>query len=323
MLGYSLRRLIHLLPLWLALTAFAFLLGEVAPGDLTYDLARRQFGGDVEPTPAQVEALRQELGLDRSAPVRYADWLTDAIRGDLGRSFFTGRPVSEALGQALPVTARLAGSALILTLVLGVGLGIVAALYRGGPADHLLRALGLAGTSMPGYWKAYLLVSMFAVSAGWFPTQGLDHPRAFALPSVSLALGSAAVLMRLTRSAVLEALGADHVLAARARGYRRWRVVVRHTLRSALNPVLTSAGLLAGGLLGGAVVIETVFSMPGLGKLVVDAANTKDYPVVQGFALYLGSIVLLVNLAIDLLYVVVDPRVSYVSPQPEPVGAGG
>lgn len=310
--AYALRRVGYLIPLWLGLTIFSFALGKMSPGDPAYDFLRRQLGTSVEPSAEQLREVRAEMGLDRPAPVQYASWLAGALRGDLGVSLFSGRQVSDSLRDALPTTVQLALASFGLALVLGIPLGVLAALHRGRLLDHAFRLLSLAGASMPSYWKGYLLIILFAVNLGWLPSQGTNTASSYLLPSLTLALGSASVLLRLTRASVLEVLGEDHVLAARARGVPRSRVITRHTLRAAFNPILTSAGLLIGGLLGGAVIIETVFSMPGVGKLVVDAANARDFPVIQGFVLYLGTIVLLVNLAVDFLYVALDPRVRLV-----------
>lgn len=307
MKAYVLRRLAYIIPLLVALSVFSFALGQLAPGDPARALLRLQLG--TPPTDQQVAAMRERLGLEDPAIVQYGRWVRDAVQGDLGTSFRTGESVSRRLLRALPVTVELS----LLAFVIGVGaaipLGVLAALRQRRLIDHASRVAALGAASLPSFWFGYLLIIVFSVRLGLFPTQGTASVISYVLPAVTLAVYAAGVLLRLTRASMLEVLGEDFVLAARARGLARSRVVVRHALRVALNPVVTYAGLVMGGLLGGAVIVETVFGMPGMGKLVVDAINDRDFPIVQGFVLYFGTLVLVVNLLVDLLYVVLDPQV--------------
>ena len=253
-----------------------------------------------------------ELGLDRPLAVQYGRWVRNVVTGDLGRSFHSGQPVAGVLRRALPVTLELALLAFLIVLVVGIGLGVGATLAHGGLADHAIRLLTLAGASLPPYLFGYVLIIVFSVHFGLLPTSGISSPTAYLLPAVTLAVYPTSVMVRLTRTSMLDVLGEDFVRHARGRGLPPFRVVRRHALRVALNPVVTYGGLVLGGLLGGAVIVETVFGMPGIGKLVVDAIKDRDFPVVQGFVLVFGAIVVLVNLAVDLLYAVLDPRVRLV-----------
>lgn len=307
---YVVRRLAYVVPLLLALSVFSFTLGQLAPSDPARALLRQQLG--TPPTDAQVARFRERLGFDDPAVVQYGRWLGDAVEGDLGSSFRTGESVADSLLRSLPVTIKLSLLAFVIAVGMAVPLGVLAALRRHKLVDHLSRVFALGGASMPSFWFGYLLIIAFAVQMDMFPTQGATSPISYVLPAVTLSVYALGVLVRLTRASMLDVLGDDFVLAARARGLPHRSVVVRHALRVALNPVLTYSGLLIGGLLGGAVIVETVFSMPGMGKLVVDAINDRDFPIVQGFILYFGALVLVVNLAVDLLYVVVDPRVRLV-----------
>lgn len=304
---YVVRRVSYVVPLLVALSVFSFALGKVAPGDPARALLQQRL--DHPPSEEQVEEFRKRLGLDDPAIVQYGRWVTSAMRGDLGTSFRTGESVSASLLSSLPVTAKLSLLGFVIAVGAGVPLGVLAALRRQRLWDHISRVFALGAASMPSFWFGYLLIIAFAVQLNIFPTQGTERQNSYILPAITLSVYALGVLVRLTRASMLDVLGDDFVLAARARGLPRRSVVIRHTLRVALNPVLTYSGLLVGGLLGGAVIVETVFAMPGMGKLVVDAITDRDFPVVQGFVLYFGTLVLLTNLMVDLLYVVVDPRV--------------
>lgn len=312
MKAYLVRRVAYLVPLLMGLSVFAFALGKLAPGDAAAALLRQQLSEP--PTQQQIEQFRQRLGLDDPVVVQFARWAADAVRGDLGTSFGTGQSVARSLWQALPVTVELTALAFVIAVGCAIPLGVIAARRRGTVIDHISRVAALATASLPAFWFGYILIVVFAVQLQMFPTQGSGSATSYMLPALTLAVYPLGVLMRLTRASMLEVLGDEFILAARARGLPRLNIMV-HALRVALNPVITYSGLLIGALLGGAVIVETVFGMPGLGKLMVDAINGRDYPMVQGFVLYVGALVLLVNLVVDLLYVAVDPRVSLVQTQ--------
>ena len=307
MLRYIARRLAYLVPVWLGISILAFALALLAPGDPVRQIL--QAGGIDAPSPEQVMAMRRELGLDQPGPVRYAIWLGDAVRGDLGRSYRTGEPVLQSLIDRFPRTAMLALLAVGLGLIIAVPLGIVSALFRDSAVDQLARLGALIGASVPSFWLAYLLILFFAVQMRVLPVAGASEPRHIVLPALTLAIGAAASLTRLTRSAMLEEMFQDYVRTARSKGLRERAVVVVHALRNALIAIVTITGIRLAALLGGAVIVETIFAWPGIGKYVVDSIFNRDYPTIQGFVLFTGTVVLLVNLAVDVSYVWLDPRV--------------
>ena len=307
MLRYIARRLAYLIPVWLGISILAFALALLAPGDPVRQIL--QAGGIDAPSAEQVTALRRELGLDQPGPVRFAIWLGNAVRGDLGRSYSTGEPVLQSLIDRFPRTAVLALLAVGLGLAIAVPLGIVSALFRDSVVDQIARLGALVGASIPSFWLAYLLILFFAVQLRVLPVAGASEPRHIVLPALTLAIGAAASLTRLTRSAMLEELFQDYVRTARSKGLRERVVVVTHALRNALIAIVTITGIRLAALLGGAVIVETIFAWPGIGKYVVDSIFSRDYPTIQGFVLFTGTVVLLVNLAVDVSYVWLDPRV--------------
>ncbi len=307
MLRYISRRLAYLIPVWLGISILAFVLSLLAPGDPVRQILQ-QSGIDA-PSSEQVIAMRRELGLDEPAPLRYVRWLGGALRGDFGRSYRTGEPVLLALMDRFPKTAQLALLAVALGLLIAVPIGILSALWRDSLVDQFARLGALLGASIPGFWLAYLLIILFAVQLRVLPVAGASEPRHIVLPALTLAIGAAASLTRLTRSAMLEELFQDYVRTARSKGLRERVVVVAHALRNALITIVTVTGIRLAALLGGAVIVETIFAWPGIGKYVVDSIFLRDYPTIQGFVLFTGTVVLLVNLAVDVSYVWLDPRV--------------
>jgi peptide/nickel transport system permease protein len=306
-LRYIARRLAYLIPVWLGISILAFALALLAPGDPVRQVL--QASGIDAPSAEQVIALRRELGLDQPGPVRFAIWLGNAVRGDLGRSYSTGEPVLQSLIDRFPRTAVLALLAVGLGLAIAVPLGILSALFRDSVVDQIARLGALVGASIPSFWLAYLLILFFAVQLRVLPVAGASEPRHIVLPALTLAIGAAASLTRLTRSAMLEELFQDYVRTARSKGLRERVVVVTHALRNALIAIVTITGIRLAALLGGAVIVETIFAWPGIGKYVVDSIFSRDYPTIQGFVLFTGTVVLLVNLAVDVSYVWLDPRV--------------
>ena len=307
MLRYIARRLAYLVPVWLGISILAFALSLLAPGDPVRQILQQ--GGIDAPSAEQVVALRRELGLDEPAPLRYLRWLGGAVQGDLGRSYRTGEPVLLSLADRFPRTAELALLAVFLGLLIAVPIGIVSALFRNSLLDQGARLCALVGASVPSFWLAYLLIILFAVQLRILPVAGASEPRHIVLPALTLAIGAAASLTRLTRSAMLEELLQDYVRTARSKGLRERAVVVGHALRNALITIVTVTGIRLAALLGGAVIVETIFAWPGIGKYVVDSIFLRDYPTIQGFVLFTGTVVLLVNLAVDVSYVWLDPRV--------------
>lgn len=312
MTGYIARRLAYLAPVLVGVSLAAYSLINLAPGDPARIILQRLGTGPV--TDAEVEALRDTLGLDDPFGVRYARWMGDAVTGDLGISYRTGEPVRQELSRRSLRTLEIALPAFLLALAIGVPVGTLAALRRNRVADHLSRLGALAGASIPSFWLAYLLILLLAVRAGLLPVAGRGTVAHLVMPTLALAFGAAAGLMRLTRASVLEVLGDDHLRTAKAYGLRPRVVVLRYILRNALIPVVTLAGLRFGSLLGGAVIIETIFAWPGLGKHLVDSIYDRDYPSIQGFVLFIGTAFVLINLLIDVLYVWLDPRVRLGQP---------
>lgn len=312
MLKFIIRRVLLMIPILLGVSLVTFIIIRFIPGDPVKVL----LGADRRTTPEQIENIRRAYGLDQSYPVQYLKWLGHVITGDLGQSLRTGRPLTQELGLRLPVTAQLTAFAAILGSIPAIIAGTAAAIRRNSKLDYLTTISALAGISVPNFFLATLLVLLFSFKLKWLPNVGY---RSFAsdpvmnlklmiLPSLSLALPFMAVLMRFTRSAVLETLNQDYVRTARAKGLRPWKVVMRHVMPNAGIPVLTVAGIQVASLLGGAVIVEQIFALPGVGRYIYEAIQNRDYPVVQGVTLVLATIFVLVSLLVDILYAVLDPR---------------
>jgi peptide/nickel transport system permease protein len=304
---YLLRRLAYLVPIWLGISVVAFTLANLTPGDPARLMLQRQLGR--QPTAEETAVVREELHLNDPFVVRYFRWLEGAITGDLGTSYRTGESVMGALAERFPNTLQIAALGLAIAICVALPLGILAAVWRNSPIDHASRIIALLGASMPGFWVAYLLILLFAVKLQLLPVAGKGTWQHLILPSVTLGLAACASLMRLTRSEMLEVLGQDFIRTSRAKGLGQRAVVIRHALRNALIPVMTVAGMRFAGLLGGAVIVETIFAWPGIGKFVVDSIFDRDYPVIQGFVVFMGTVFLLVNLLIDVSYAWLDPRI--------------
>ena len=309
MIAYIVRRVISLVPVLIGITLLAFALGNLAPGDpagLIYSIRNGE-----PPTDMQaLEAIREEFGLNDSLVVRYLRWTGNALQGDLGKSYRTGRPVVSEFALHLPHTFRLAFSGLLVGLLLAFPLGMIAALFHNSFPDILVRFFSMLGAAMPSFWTGYILILIFSVRLQLLPVAGADTWRHFVLPATVLGIGTAASVSRLLRSSLLEVLRADYVRADRARGISWYRITFVHVLRPALIPVLTHLGGVFGYLIAGAVIIETVFAIPGLGRLITGAISFRDYPLIQGFVVFTGTLFVLVNLVIDLSYSFIDPRVS-------------
>jgi ABC-type dipeptide/oligopeptide/nickel transport system permease component len=302
MLRRVLRQLVLVLPTLLGVVTLVFAFLHLVPGDPVEIML-----GD-SAAPADVAALRHDLGLDRPLPAQYARFLMRIAHGDLGRSIAFRAPVATVIGDRYPATLELAGAAFLLALSLAVPLGVLAAARAGSMLDRLTRIASLAGACLPSFWLGPLLILGFSIGLGWLPVSGRGGPLHLILPAVTLALGMMGVLVRLVRASMLEALGEDYIRTARAKGTPGWRVVAVHALRNALMPVTTVAGLQAGALLAGAILTETIFAWPGLGRLVVEAISARDYPLVQGCVLTIGVSYVTVNLVTDLVYQAIDPR---------------
>ena len=307
---YLLVRILSLIPLLLGISVLAFLLSNLAPGDPATVMAYRL--SDAPPSEEQIAAIRREYHLNDPLPVRYAYWFASAVRGDLGRSFRTREPVLKELARHFPATLQIACGALVISLVIALPLGVLAAVRRGSWLDHLARITALLGASLPSYWLGYLLILVFAVALGWLPVAGRDGLSAMILPALTLGLGTtAAKLARLTRSGLLEVLNEDFIRTARAKGPSERAVIWRHALKGAMIPVVTITGIEFGHLLGSAIIVETIFAWPGVGKLLADSIYDRDYPMIQGFVLVMGTVFTILSLITDLLYRWLDPRIRF------------
>jgi peptide/nickel transport system permease protein len=296
------RRIVLLVPTLLGVATLVFAFLHLVPGDPVEIMLGESAA------PADVAALRHELGLDRPLPAQYVRFLARAVRGDLGRSIAYRAPVARVIASRYPATLQLATVALALALVVAVPLGVLAAIRPGSPVDRLARLASLAGVCLPTFWLGPILILVFSLALGWLPASGRRSAASIVLPAATLALGMAAILVRLTRSSMLAVLREDYVRTARAKGAPEWRVLAVHALRNSLLPVTTVAGLQAGALLAGAIITETVFAWPGLGRLAVQAIDARDYPLVQGCVLAIGVTYVAVNTVTDLLHRAIDPR---------------
>jgi ABC-type dipeptide/oligopeptide/nickel transport system permease component len=262
-------------------------------------------------SPEQVAQMRAQLHLDEPIPVQYGRFVGNALRGDLGTSIRSRRPVVTEIAENAASTAQLAVAGMLVAVVLGIPLGLLAALRRNSWLDVASMAVALLGVSMPSFWLGLLLIFVFSLQIGWFPATGGGDIVHLVLPSVTLGAIASAIIARLTRSSMLEVLGQDYVRTARAKGLAWWGVVVRHALKNALIPVITIFGLQFGNLLAGAVIVETVFSRPGIGRLIVGGILAKDFPLVQGTVLFVATGYVLINVLVDIAYGFVDPRIRF------------
>jgi peptide/nickel transport system permease protein len=304
--GYIAQRMLQLIPVLIGISVATFLMLHLVPGDPV-----SIFAGDKPLTEERAAEIRHQLGLDRPLWVQYWDYAIHAVRGDLGRQLRSQRPVLESILEVFPGTAQLTIAALIIAVTVGVALGVIAALAHRTWLDTATMALAILGVSMPVFYSSLLMILFFSFKLEWLPATGQGGLERLVMPAVALGLISAAVLARLVRSGMLEVLGQEYIVTARAKGLAHLVVVWRHALKNALIPVITMIGLQLGTLLGGAVVTETIFSRPGVGRLAVDAILSRDYPLVQGTVLFGACGYVLVNLIIDVLYTLVDPRIRY------------
>jgi ABC-type dipeptide/oligopeptide/nickel transport system permease component len=305
MLQFLLRRIVLLIPMLLGVSLVTFIMIHLVPGDPVVTLMGTAVNG-----AAGLQQQRHELGLDQPLPVQYARYLGNALHGDLGTSIRSGRPVLSEIGDRLPATLTLTLAAMAIAIVMGVGIGLVAAATRSRTLAGSVMLLSILGISLPTFWLGLLLIDLFALNLRWFPVLGNTSFNGLILPAITLGLPAAAVLARITRAGMAEVLRQDYIRTARAKGVRRSRVVLGHALRNGLIVVLTIAGLQFGGLLAGSIIVESVFSRPGLGSLVVNAILNSDYPVIQGVVLVFAVIYVVINTLLDILYGIVNPRIQ-------------
>ncbi|MBL0385273.1 ABC transporter permease [Tumebacillus sp. ITR2] len=311
-MAFLVRRLLLAVPVIFLVTVLVFSLMHMLPGDPATVILGQ------EAPPEAVAALREELGLNQPIVTQYLHWIGGVLHGDLGRSLVDHTPVSELLAQRLPVTVELTIGTFVIALLIAIPAGILSATRQGKFLDYISSILAMSGMSIPSFWLAMMLIVLFAVKLGWFPASGytpfFENPAAnltaMILPMVATAMREAAVLMRMLRSSLLEVMNADYIRTAYSKGQRERVVVLRHALKNALVPVVTTSGLMIAGLLGGLVITESIFSIPGFGKLIVDSIYTRDFVTVQGAVLVSALLVVVINLAVDLTYSLIDPRIK-------------
>lgn len=298
------KRVLAVIPVVFGVLLLTFLLVHLVPGDPVEVMLGESA------TMADREQLRAELGLDQPLVQQFGSYLARMARGDLGVSIHTHTRITSLLAERIPMTARLAALALLIAIVVGLPLGIVAALRANHWQDHLATGASLTLSAMPHFWLGPLLMMVFALWLGWLPVSGMEHPASIVLPAVTLGFGLAAILTRMTRASMLEVLNEDFVRTARAKGLPEHQVIARHALRAALLPIVTVLGLQLGGLLAGAVITETVFGWDGVGRLLVESIEKRDYPVTQACVLVIALSYVLINLLTDIVYTRLDPRVK-------------
>lgn len=304
MIKYILRRILMMIPVMLGVTLLVFTMMYITPGDPAQIML-----GDAA-TPEGVAELREELGLDDPFLIRYGRFVWDLLHGDLGICYATRQPVSDRLAQTFPNTMQLAGLAVVVSTIMGMLLGIVSAAKQNSVFDNAAMALAMVGNAMPNFWQGLLMMLVFSLWLGWLPASGFSSFEYMILPAITIGTSSAAVIARMTRSSMLEVIRADYISTARAKGQTEFWVIFRHALRNALIPVVTVIGLQFGRQLGGAVLTESIFAVPGVGKMMVDAIKARNFPVVQGGVLMIALSLSMVNLLVDILYAYIDPRIK-------------
>jgi len=305
MLQYIVKRLLGVLPTLLIVALFGFLLVPLLPGDPA------RLAAGVDATPETVELVRKDLGLDKPLPQQFVRFLSGVIHWDFGTSLRTKRPVAEEIGDRFMPTFWLTVWSMVWSVIIGMTIGIVSAVFRNRSPDRIGMTLAVSGISFPAFALGMVLMQIFSVQLGWLPTVGADTWKHYILPSVTLGAAVAAIMARFTRSSFVDILGEDYIRTARAKGLDETRVVIKHGMRNALIPVVTMMGLQFGFLLGGSIVVEKVFNWPGLGRLLVDAVDMRDYKVIQALVLLFSLEFILINLIVDVLYGIINPTIRY------------
>lgn len=302
---YAVKRILSAIPLLIVISFLIFMFIHMIPGDP----ARMVAGMDA--TEADVQVVREQLDLDKPLLVQYGHYMKGLVTGNLGRSIKNGQTVVETIAPRFKPTIMLTISSMIWATLIGIGLGILSAVKKGKAMDYIGMVIAISGISLPAFWLGLELIQVFSVKLGMFPTGGLDGWKAYILPSLTMGAGIMAILARFTRSSMLETMREDYVRTARAKGLGEFPVVMKHAFKNSLIEIITVAGLQVGGLLSGSVLVETVFSIPGLGRLLVDSINFRDYKVVQALLLFFALEYIVINLIVDLLYGVINPKVRY------------
>lgn len=306
-LRYILVRVVGVIPVLIGISLAVFLMVRAVPGDPIAIM----FANQPQPTPEQRAIIEREMGLDLPLHRQYVRFITHAARGDLGTSYRTKQPVADHIVSRLPNTAKLAIASLVIAIVIGLSAGVLAATFRNTWIDRIAMMIAIIGVSIPAFWLGMMLILFFSVRLGWFPAAGAEGWRTVVLPAFTMGLVVSAVLARVTRASMIEALQQEYIRTARAKGLREFFVVYRHALRNAMIPVVTIIGLLVGSLLSGAFIVEAVFGYPGIGSLAVQALLTRDFPMIQGIVLFVAIVYVMANLLVDILYGLIDPRIKY------------
>ncbi len=304
---FIIYRLISVIPVLFGISFAVFFMVRLVPGD-PIDI---MYANRAKPTPEQRAKIEHQMGLDLPIYKQYVKFISDTLHGDLGDSFRTKQPVTDAIKTRLPNTIKLTVASLAVALFIGLTAGILSATFRNSWIDRVSMLIAVAGVSIPAFWLGLMLILVFSVRLGWFPVAGASSWKHLVLPAVTLGLVVSAVLARITRASMLEALNQDYVRTARAKGLREFWVVGRHALRNALIPVVTIVGLLIGNLLAGAFIIEAVFGYPGIGLLAVNALLARDFPMIQGIVLFIAVVYVFINVLVDVIYGLIDPRIKF------------
>lgn len=303
MRDYLIKRILLALGVIFAISAITFFVLNIVPGDPV-----RVMVGDMA-DEATIQRVREQMGLNKPVLEQYANWLTNMLHGDFGTSYTQRKAVVTLMGQAFGTTVKVAAFAYVFALALGLVVGVVAAVNHGRASDRILMALSIFGISAPSFWMAVILQIVFALTLKWFPLSGIKTWQAFVLPTVALGVRYAASIARVTRTSMLEVLSQDFMRTAEAKGISKWVIILKHGLRNALIPIITIAGTQLGDIFTGSILIESIFAMPGMGKLLLDAINARDLPLIQGGVMYIALICVVVYLVVDILYGVADPRI--------------
>ena len=305
MLGYTIKRILQVIPVLLIISFICFMMIRLVPGDPVANML------GVNASKEAIAAQRAELGLDKPLLTQYGDFLVKALQGDLGKSITTRRPVIDEIAQRYPATLKLALGATVFAAVVGITFGVLSAVKQNKLTDNVIMVFSLLSVSTPSFFHALVMMLLFSIHLGWLPSMGLRTPLHYVLPIITLGMQSVGLIARTTRSSMLEVLRQDYIRTSRSRGISQAVIVMRHAFKNALIPVVTVVGLRFGGLLAGSMLVEAVFSVPGIGRFMVDGVLKRDYPVVQGTVLVLATTFVLVNLAVDLIYALIDPRIKY------------
>ncbi len=301
---YILKRLLMMIPVMVGVTLLVFLMLEITPGD-----PARQILGE-QATEEMVQQLREEMGLNDNFFVRFARYVWNVCHGDFGISYTTGRSVFQEIIERFPTSLKLAAFATLVSVMVGIPLGVFSAIKQYSWVDSILVGIALVGVSIPSFWLGLMLILVFAVHLDWLPSSGFSGPLFWILPSITIGYISAATIFRMTRSSMLEVIRQDYIRTARAKGQKESKIITKHALKNAIIPIITVIGLRFGGSLGGSVITEQIFSIPGLGQLMINAIHNRNYPIVQGGVLLIALAYSLINLFVDILYAFADPRIK-------------